>query len=480
MPNPYPYSPLQVFERLQIDDGLLITADLWQRAHGYHRQRHSFTFQSLYYPGIVYGLAVVTIAPPEQVPGQYRDSRWLEIQPGVAIDVMGRPIVVPDPVSFRVELEPSPGDACWVYLTVSHVDPDTLQGTRAASVIRPEQFRIVEKMALDPEDIELCRILLQSPETGGAIALDRATDVFAPKMNELDLRYRPQIRRRPDALIRIAQLTIDSPADRAIATQLQSLLKAASALYPRLSGYDDIAQIRDNSPISAPTSSPSNPTDPLFLLPNLIYTAWPTLQQLGAEVVAALTPVFDQGGILLVNVKPEDTGLVSLYSLRQELQTALDELDNSPDVAPMRQQLTTELAAYDRDIHQQVQQLVNTLRSILAPLGHDLSGDGTVSATHPLRLEPFLFGQWPHVDGIPLTVLHWGSVILLIGDIAQLWGPDETMQRSRPTIRTAQEFGINLLLFAWQHHHLTHLQGGSETPTRPTRNDSLRDRISPE
>ncbi|NER00476.1 MAG: hypothetical protein F6K30_27895, partial [Cyanothece sp. SIO2G6] len=167
MPNPYPYPPLKVFERLQIDDGLLMTADLWQRAHSYHRQRHGFTFQALYYPGIVYGLEVITIAPPPQVPGQYRDGRWLEIQPGVAINVAGCPIVVPEPISFRVELEPPPGESRWVYLTVRHVDPDTLQSERGGSVIRTEQFRIVEKMVLDAADIELCRILLQSPETGG-------------------------------------------------------------------------------------------------------------------------------------------------------------------------------------------------------------------------------------------------------------------------------------------------------------------------
>jgi hypothetical protein len=214
-------------------------------------------------------------------------------------------------------------------------------------------------------------------------------------------------------------------------------------------------------------------------LPDLIYTSWSTLQQLGAIAIESLTTVLDQGGILLVNAMAEDAGLDSSYELRQELRTALAELEQSPAVATMRQQLATELAAFDREIHQKVQQLVNTLRSLLAPLGYNLTGDGAVSPTHPLRLEPFLFGQWPLVDQVPITVLQWEGVILLIGDIASLWGPDETMQRSRSDIRTAQEFGVNLLLFAWQHHHLIQLQGGRGHPSPAASSDSLRDRIPP-
>ncbi|MEB3231191.1 MAG: hypothetical protein VKJ64_09290 [Leptolyngbyaceae bacterium] len=471
MPNPYPYPPLQVFERLQIDDGLLMTADLWRRAHGYHRQRHGFTFQSLYYPGIIYGLEVATIPAPDQVPGPYRDGRWLEIQPGVAIDVAGRPIVVPEPLSFRVELEPPPGESRWVYLTVRHVDPDTLRSSRGTAVVRPEQFRLVEKMTLDEADIELCRIRLHSSETGGAITLHRAADVFAPVANELDLRHRPRICPRPDGIVRLAQLITDTPADRAIAIQLQCLLKSIPSLYPHLSGDDDIDPIRDGSLIFSQHSATP--------LPDLIYTSWSTLQQLGAIATESLTTVLDQGGMLLVNAMAKDAGLESSYELRQELRTALAELEQSPDVAVMRQQLATELAAFDREIHQKVQQLVNTLRSLLAPLGYNLTGDGAISPTHPLRLEPFLFGQWPLVDQVPITVLQWEGVILLIGDIASLWGPDETMQRSRSDIRTAQEFGVNLLLFAWQHHHLIQLQGGRGHPSPAASSDSLRDRIPP-
>ncbi|NEQ97494.1 MAG: hypothetical protein F6K30_12350 [Cyanothece sp. SIO2G6] len=367
-------------------------------------------------------------------------------------------------------------------------------------MIRTEQFRIVEKMVLDAADIELCRILLQSPETGGTISLSRAADVFAPTVNELDLRHRPKNHHRPDAVVRVAQLTADTPGDGAIATQLHYLLKAVPTLYPRLAGDDDIEPIRDGSPAfmtaSQPaTLKPATPTaslplsypvppdpalpDPTLPDPVLIYTSWTTLQQLSQVAAEPLTMVLNQGGVLLVNATSTEAGLAALYPLRQELQRALDELGESSNVVSMRQQLTAELAAFDRDIDQQVQQIVKQLRSLMMPLEHELTGSGAIPATHPLCLDPFLFGQWPVVDHVPLTILQWDGVILMLGDIASLWGPDETMQRSRSTIRTAQELGVNLLLFAWQHYHLTQLQGGLEKLPSSSSSDSLRDRIPP-
>jgi hypothetical protein len=92
-------------ERLAVKDGLLLTADYWQRAHTYHRHRQNVHYQSLQQPGIVCGLGVSVIPAPADLPAQYRDGRWLQIQSGIAIDLVGNPIIVPQPIDFRITSE---------------------------------------------------------------------------------------------------------------------------------------------------------------------------------------------------------------------------------------------------------------------------------------------------------------------------------------------------------------------------------------
>ena len=59
-----------------------------------------FHYQSLHQPGIVCGLGVSVIPAPADLPAQYRDGRWLQIQSGIAIDLVGNPIIVPQPIDF--------------------------------------------------------------------------------------------------------------------------------------------------------------------------------------------------------------------------------------------------------------------------------------------------------------------------------------------------------------------------------------------
>ncbi|NJL87281.1 MAG: hypothetical protein HC886_16975 [Leptolyngbyaceae cyanobacterium SM1_1_3] len=115
MPEPVSFPPVQAFERLQIEDGLLITAERWQQAHNYHRQRQNFHFQSLSRAGIVCGLGVSVIPAPASIEARYRDQRWVQVQAGVAIDPEGNPIVVPQPEAFRIELEPTAGSTEMVF-----------------------------------------------------------------------------------------------------------------------------------------------------------------------------------------------------------------------------------------------------------------------------------------------------------------------------------------------------------------------------
>jgi len=72
----------QPLQRLRVSDGMLINSDRWQLAHNYHWQRQNLLYQSLFQAGIVTGLAVSPIPPPQNVPAKYRDGRWLLIHRG--------------------------------------------------------------------------------------------------------------------------------------------------------------------------------------------------------------------------------------------------------------------------------------------------------------------------------------------------------------------------------------------------------------
>ncbi|GAA6615929.1 hypothetical protein [Scytonema sp. NUACC26] len=192
-------NPLQ---RLQVYDSLMMNADRWRVAHQYHRHRQNVLHQSLHEPGIVCGLGVRLISPPAQAPARFRDRRWLEIQPGIAIDLEGNPIIV-DPSTdrtFRIATTPPSTGTLSVYLVVSYVEPQNSASRQNSELVR-EWFRFDEKTSPPTEtEIELCRILLQS----GTVELEAPPDVLFPSFNQLDLRYRPKVKARPQAVVRVA------------------------------------------------------------------------------------------------------------------------------------------------------------------------------------------------------------------------------------------------------------------------------------
>ena len=49
-------------------------------------------------------------------------------------------------------------------------------------------------------------------------------------------------------------------------------------------------------------------------------------------------------------------------------------------------------------------------------------------------------------------------MILIVGDLASAWGLDKELTMPRLAIRTAQEFGINIISYAWKRRHLIGLQ----------------------
>ena len=399
MTHPFPNPTIAPMERQQVRDGLLLTAERWQRAHDYQRKRQNLHYQSINQPGIVCGLGVQVIPAPEEVAAQYRDNRWVQIQPGIAIDVEGNPIIVPHPINFRIATELKDSEPVTVYLVAQYRDPDQLGGSPDREVVQ-ETFRIDERSRLpDRSDVELCRVLLRSSQQE---LLRTPVDVFFPGYGELDLRYRRQAQARPEGLIQIAQVNTDDGDCSRNFFNLTYLMRAVEDIYPSLKGAETVKRVNWDGDI--------HPYELLYL------TGQQSLS-LNNHQFSMLSSYLKSGGTLLVDAPTQSTELIqSVQLLAQHLQTPLKSLQESR-----------------RD--------------------------------HPLRIKPFLFSALPMMDGTRIQLLSGGGIILAIGNLGELWGLDEELQRSRTEIRTAQELGINILHFAWKRKQAIDLQsqGGAAT-----------------
>lgn len=480
MPRPFPPPPTQPFKRLRVTDGLLVDAQRWKLAHNYHRQRQNFQYQALYQPGIVSGLGVSTISPPTDVPPSFRDWRWVQIQPGIAIDLMGNPIVVAKPVEFRISAKPPEREPVQIYLTISYVDPDDLSQRGQKDTVQ-ESFRIDERV--DPPDdseVELCRILLQgkglgqSPEMG----LQDAQDVFFPGINELDLRDRIQASIRPAASVRVGMMAapedVTNPAaDLGMHRALISLVQSVPGLYPALQCIEQI-----ETPIL-------NAEELTLSACDLLCWRCQVAPRLTVEGETALREYLEAGGGILVEVPLRGTSLASLAFVRQQVQDALERLgerwlrleaarqasavaireEDEAELTKMQQQLEEELQALDRDLAVKISEISRPFIDMAESLGGTLENLQHLPHEHPLRTQPFLFAALPIVDGQELQIFYGAGIILVIGNLSDCWGIDPELRRSRETIRTAQELGINLLQFAWRRGQLVQLAATPEPPS---------------
>ncbi|MBE9006153.1 DUF4159 domain-containing protein [Fortiea sp. LEGE XX443] len=401
---------IQPLERLQIQDGLLINAERWKRSHDYHRQRQNIYYQSLNEPGIVHGLGVSLIPAPKDVPSQYNDGRWLQIQPGIAIDVIGNPIVVPQPIDFHISADITEEKPRLIYLVVRYVDPESLQ-RKQVSEFEPETFRIDEKTTPpDTFEVELCRILLQP----GLVTLQNPQDVFYPSLNSLDFRFRKVARSRPSAVVRVAHLDTQETKEGNSFANLSYLLNSAENLTYTVRGDEQIDRLL--FPLPDPTSAVNY--DLLFLPGSRSLT-------LNPQELANLKSYLDTGGVLLVE-SPTDAvdRLESVLEITENLGTSLEDL-----------------RLLDRN--------------------------------HPMRIKPFLFAAMPVFNQKPMQILVAGGIVLVIGDLSLCWGLDEKLTLPRETIRTAQELGVNILNFAWNRKQMTQLRQQTITSVS-TKPDALK------
>ena len=318
MAHSFPTPVISTLQRQRVKDGLLLNAERWQRAHDYHRQRQNVHYQSLNQPGIVCGLGICVIPAPEAVAVEYRDHRWVQIQPGIAIDLEGNLIIVPQPLNFRIATEVKELEPLIVYLVVQYRDPDQLEDTPDHDVVR-ETFRIDERSRPPGSlDIELCRILLREQQH----SVSMPSDVFFPGYGDLDLRYRCQAQSRPQGIVRIAELNHDDAACSHNFFNLTYLSRSVEDIYPALRGTETVDQVTWN--------------DDLCFYELLYLTGHKSLS-LNSYQCSRLSHYLKRGGTLLVDVTREAKGLIqSVQILAQELQTPLKSLEESRRDHPLR------------------------------------------------------------------------------------------------------------------------------------------------
>jgi hypothetical protein len=469
MSKPWQSPHIKPFQRLQVADGLLMNAERWRLAHDYHRARQNVHFQSLNQPGIVCDLGVCPIAPPSDVPAKYRDGRWVQIQPGIAIDVFGNLIVIPEPVDFRISSPVGDGEPTQIYLVVSYVDPDKLKARHDGELVVTETFRIDEKTT-PPEDweVEVCRIVLEP----GDIHLQRSRQVFAPEPNSLDLRYRLPVQARPRAIVRLG-IVGDSGDDLPnTVSRLSFLLRSLDGLYPAFQGTDEIGVFSGIRPDALDTW---NQYDALYVGDRLFHNAEP-------HQLEPLKAYIERGGTLWLEITTDLGKIEQLRLVRAELKDALSHLETSPDTTPLpsRQaevaeyqkihyELNDELTAVEAELDLLIRDRTAKVNQFAQSLGTPLEFLDARERDHPLRTEPFLFAALPTVQGEAIQLLTAPGLVVAIGQLSSGWGLDDRLSLPRETIRSAQEMGINLLHAASKRRHLIQLQHPSnpESPPQP-------------
>ena len=378
----------------------------WQMADHYHRQRQNLQFQSLYQPGIVCGLGVRVIAPPDHLDPDSKTQfpHWVEIEPGIAIDTQGNPIIVDPDIdrTYPIIARPS-GRHLMLYVVIGYAEPQSTPQNNEETL--REWFRVDQiTEAPNSQQIELCRIELVDP-----VKLAVPSDWLAPGVNQLDFRHRRSTQSRSQGVVRAGQIKLSDDSDTAsdFATytlyqqhraNLSELMQSVSSLYPAMQGDSEVAIVNLAENLASYDVLYLSEASRLeHLTHNLTHNEWTALSQY----------LRTGGGLLIETSSIGDSN--GLNQLQQNLAAA-------------------EFVAWDQ-----------------------------LPRPHLLRRSPFLFGVLPTVQSDPIQVYNSGGIILIEGRLSPIWGLSETTQLKRSEIREAQEFGINLLHFFWQRRQANRL-----------------------
>ena len=400
----YSTPSIDPLHRLNVRDGLIVNAERWELAHRYHKHRQNIHYQSLNEPGIVCGLGIQIIQAPASGARLQKQSRWLKIQPGIAIDIEGNPIVVDQSVDRSFPFV-SPkisnknfDEEITVYLVVSYEDNQTL--------IEEEGWREREWFKFDQQinpptqkQIELCRIKLRVEDIAlGRFELKKPQNVFLPEINEIDLRYRPSAKTKSQALVNIATTAPQShnSSSQTANQSLEYLMQSLNVLYPNLQGNTEVEE-----DILAKDLELRN-TDLIYIHSRQIDNLY--IMDFRKK---ALDDYRKLGGMILIETNSEAT---------------LEEINES----------------------------ISLLFEVTINPWQEWHNSSEV---HSFKTQPFLFAALPKYIK---NIYYSEGIIVVLGSLSKAWG-GEFEELSRNDIRTAQELGINILNFAWKRRNMMKL-----------------------
>jgi len=175
--------------RIKPFDGMAVTAEVWDEAHEYHRQRQRFHALLSHGPGIVTGLEVIASDPTDSS---------VYILPGIAVDPHGRTIVLPEPLAYDVGTAQG---RLYLLLTYGESHPRAESDREEGSLYVHAQFGIEAGLALpDTPCVELARIRRQDRES----PIEDAHDAAHPAPNQIDLRFRQEVGAVPQQVVSLA------------------------------------------------------------------------------------------------------------------------------------------------------------------------------------------------------------------------------------------------------------------------------------
>ena len=211
-------------------DGIVLDAELWNLTQDYHQRRQNLHHQTFYKPGIVCGFGI-----------KLRSSSKVEIQPGIAIDLYGNPIILTETKHTVVSEVNNTDKPIYKLIYIEHRekkrnDGDNSDG-KSPQIVEGVCMLGVQTNELKEHQLELCRIKLEPKEQ---VNLKPTRKIFEPESNTLDFRFRQQAAIRAEKIVRIAQLQHDKQTEL---NYLKYLQEATTALYPQLDVIETIDSV---------------------------------------------------------------------------------------------------------------------------------------------------------------------------------------------------------------------------------------------
>jgi hypothetical protein len=159
-------------------DGMAITAQVWEEAHEYHRQRQQLHDLFRHGPGILTGLEVIASDPPDSA---------VNVMPGIAIDPLGRVIVLAEPIAYDIRQSYGPLRLLLIY---GESQPRAQDDEEGSVLYVHSEFGMYARPDL-PETacVELARVHRENAES----PIGDAQDAEHPILNEIDQRFRQEI-----------------------------------------------------------------------------------------------------------------------------------------------------------------------------------------------------------------------------------------------------------------------------------------------